>query len=152
MTMELKIAPPILMIIFVFLMGLLSWFVPSFSWPRELRTTLILFCVACSVTLWCSAVLAFRRAGTTINPHHPHQARVLLTGGIFRFSRNPVYLGFLMLLIGWALFLANWSALVLCVLFVFYINRFQIVPEERALKKRFGETYLAYQARVRRWL
>ena len=75
-----------------------------------------------------------------------------MAGGIYRRTRNPMYLGFLVVLLGWGVWLANVVAFLLLPAFVFYMNRFQIAPEERALRERFGESFVVYQGRVRRWL
>jgi protein-S-isoprenylcysteine O-methyltransferase Ste14 len=72
--------------------------------------------------------------------------------GIYRFTRNPMYIGLLMTLLGWAAFLASLPALLFVIAFVLYMNRFQIQPEERALSSLFGADYAVYRARVRRWL
>jgi len=103
--------------------------------------------------LTCLAgVRYFRRAKTTVNPMKPESASALVASGIYRYSRNPMYLGFLLMLLGWALWLSNASALLLLPAFVLYMNRFQICPEERALLSLFGPDYMQYRARVRRWL
>ena len=87
-----------------------------------------------------------------MDPRQPENSSALLTSGTYRFSRNPLYVANLLVLIGWGLFLSNIYALILIVGFVLYITRFQIEPEEKALQTRFGDQYLAYKARVRRWL
>ncbi|GAP35990.1 isoprenylcysteine carboxylmethyltransferase family protein [Piscinibacter sakaiensis] len=98
------------------------------------------------------AFAGFWRARTTIDPLHPQRASRLVTGGIYRLSRNPIYLSLAMLLVAYALRLDSaWPALG-PVVFVAYVTRFQIVPEERALAARFGEAYAAYARRTRRWL
>lgn len=79
-------------------------------------------------------------------------ASSLVTNGVYRFTRNPMYVGLLLALSGWAAFLSSPSALVYLVAFVLYMNRFQIEPEERVLASRFGADYAAYRTRVRRWL
>jgi protein-S-isoprenylcysteine O-methyltransferase Ste14 len=75
-----------------------------------------------------------------------------VTTGVYRFTRNPMYLGFLLALIAWGIFLGNIVSALMPLLFVAYMNRFQISPEERALRARFGAPYVAYQSSVRRWL
>jgi protein-S-isoprenylcysteine O-methyltransferase Ste14 len=104
--------------------------------------------LACAV----AGLLAFSRARTTTNPFRPAEASALVTGGIYRFTRNPMYLGLLLVLLAWAIYLASLAAVVVLPLFVGYMNRFQIGPEERALSALFGEEYAAYCGRVRRWL
>jgi protein-S-isoprenylcysteine O-methyltransferase Ste14 len=98
------------------------------------------------------AMLSFWSAHTTPNPMKPSSASYLVTSGIYRFTRNPMYLGLLLLLAGWALYLANILALLFLPAFILYMNRFQIKPEERALTNRFGRKYLEYASRVNRWI
>lgn len=97
-------------------------------------------------------VIAFRRADTTVNPTHPGSSRALVASGIYKFSRNPMYLGFALLLLAIATWLSHVLALALVPAFVVYLNRFQIEPEERALKAKFGEDFAAYMQAVRRWI
>jgi protein-S-isoprenylcysteine O-methyltransferase Ste14 len=97
-------------------------------------------------------VVAFRQAHTTVNPVHPGTASQLVTTGVYGVTRNPMYLGLLLLLAAYAVHLANPFAILGLVAFVAYLNRFQIAPEEAALTALFGAEYAAYQRRVRRWL
>jgi protein-S-isoprenylcysteine O-methyltransferase Ste14 len=97
-------------------------------------------------------LLAFRAARTTVNPLHPEKASALVSAGVYRVTRNPMYVGMLCLLLAWAAFLATPAALVGPLLFVLYITRFQIIPEERILRERFGESYVEYMKQVRRWI
>ena len=99
-----------------------------------------------------AGVVAFRRSRTTVNPLSPEQASSLVVHGIYRFTRNPMYLGFLLALTGWSVHLANLAAVLLLPVFVAYMNRFQIQPEERALLQNFGARFAAYTQAVRRWL
>ena len=98
-----------------------------------------------------AGVVTFRRARTTVDPRKP-RASSLVTWGVYALSRNPMYLGGLIMLLGWALFLSNALAFLFLPAYILYIDRFQIAPEERALTSLFGETYAAYQVRARRWL
>jgi protein-S-isoprenylcysteine O-methyltransferase Ste14 len=97
-------------------------------------------------------LLAFRASHTTINPLNPERARALVTGGVYRVTRNPMYLGMACLLLAWAVHLSALLPFAGIVVFVLYITRFQIRPEERALRGIFGEQYASYATRVRRWL
>jgi protein-S-isoprenylcysteine O-methyltransferase Ste14 len=97
-------------------------------------------------------VIEFRRARTTVDPRDPRKSTAIVTSGIYRFTRNPMYLGFLLVLVSWSVYLSNLCAAVGPVLFILYMNRFQIEPEERILSARFGEVYDAYKAAARRWL
>lgn len=96
--------------------------------------------------------LAFRRAGTTVNPLRPQAASALVTHGVYRHTRNPMYLGQALVLLGAMLYLQDLRALLAVPLFVVYITRLQILPEERMLSARFPDAYAAFCRRVRRWL
>jgi protein-S-isoprenylcysteine O-methyltransferase Ste14 len=98
------------------------------------------------------AIRAFMRAGTTINPVAIDTASILVTTGPFARSRNPMYVAMALLLTAWALALNSLAALAGPLLFVLFITRFQILPEEGAMSAKFGATYTDYRARVRRWL
>lgn len=97
-------------------------------------------------------VLSFRRHRTTINPLHPEKTSRLVTGGIYRISRNPMYVGMALLLLAWVVFLESPAALLGPIAFIAYITRFQIIPEEILLAQHFAEEFSAYRQRVRRWL
>lgn len=97
-------------------------------------------------------IYAFRKARTTIDPLHPDKTATLVTGGIYRITRNPMYVRMALLLLAWAAYLGSVLSLLLLPLFVTYMNHFQIGPEERILLKKFGGTYQRYRQHVRRWL
>ena len=97
-------------------------------------------------------LIAFLRARTTPNPLQPQQASTLVTDGIYRCTRNPMYLGMALALLGWAGWLAHPLALACIPLAMAWLQRFQIQPEERILEQRFGEAFRRYRQRVRRWL
>jgi protein-S-isoprenylcysteine O-methyltransferase Ste14 len=99
-----------------------------------------------------TGLVTFWRARTTINPIRPDKASAIVSAGIFGITRNPMYVGLAFVLTGWFVFLGALSAIVGPVGFVLYIQRFQILPEERVLTEKFGDEYRAYMARVRRWL
>ena len=134
--------------------GLLMWVLSfsSFDFSLPWREVLAGIFVIVSLGIGVEALIGFRRAKTTVNPLRPDQASALVTGGIYRWTRNPMYLGMLLLLIGWACILSNGAALAILPLFVIYMNRFQIGPEERALRARFGAEFDNYCRNVRRWL
>jgi protein-S-isoprenylcysteine O-methyltransferase Ste14 len=96
--------------------------------------------------------IAFKKVKTTINPLHPEQASTLVKGGVFQYSRNPMYLGMSLILIAWAISLSSLAALLLVPVFMLFISRFQIQPEERALATKFGDDFESYRQSVRRWL
>jgi protein-S-isoprenylcysteine O-methyltransferase Ste14 len=97
-------------------------------------------------------IVAFRRARTTVNPHRPAKATVLVTTGVYRVTRNPMYLGLVFLLVASTVYLSVPLLLFGPLAFVLYIGRFQIRPEERVLAGLFGAEYSRYTSRVRRWL
>ncbi|MFO1434921.1 MAG: isoprenylcysteine carboxylmethyltransferase family protein [Gammaproteobacteria bacterium] len=132
------------------------WFVsiklPHIELPKSARFVTVGVIVLVGLSLMFPAFAAFRKSHTTINPLKPEQATVLVTDGVFAFTRNPMYLSLSLFLIAYAVFLSSLPALIGPVVFFAFINRFQIVPEERALKATFGTTYIDYMRRVRRWL
>lgn len=97
-------------------------------------------------------VREFRRKATTVDPRYPERAASLVTGGIFTQTRNPMYFGMLLCLAALAIWLRSLPALLFLPLFVLYLNRYQIAPEERAMEERFGEPYRRYRETVRRWI
>ena len=108
--------------------------------------------VAAALAFGLLGVFAFRASRTTVNPLKPEQATALVTSGIYRVSRNPMYVGMCSLLLAWAAWLSALLPFAGPIVFALYITRFQIQPEERALIELFGEQYTQYAARVRRWL
>ncbi len=99
-----------------------------------------------------SAVIQFRWQQTTVDPRHPESSVHLVTEGVYKLSRNPMYVGFVLFILAFGVWLNTWALLVITPLFVIYLNRFQIVPEELWLQDKFGQAYQAYCQRVRRWL
>lgn len=147
--LECRVPPPAVGLLCALLMyGLRGWLPAAMPFPAALAWLLLLL----GLLLDGSAVLSFIRRRTTVNPLTPQRSSTLVVSGFYRISRNPMYLGMLCLLLAWALWLGNWSALLGPLLFVLWISRFQILPEERALAARFGEAYRAYCQQVRRWL
>lgn len=99
-----------------------------------------------------TSIAAFVRARTTVNPLAPSRSAKLVVGGLYRFSRNPMYVGMLFLLIAAFFYFGEAANAAFAALFVFLLNALQIKPEEKALEEKFGDEYRAYKARVRRWL
>lgn len=151
-TLELKIPPPVLALGLAFLMWLTSLLFEPLPVPFGIRLVAALALVAIGQSISISGILLFRRAKTTVNPFKPGATSSLVTNGVYRFTRNPMYIGLLLTLLGWAAFLSSPPALVYLAVFVLYMKRFQIEPEERVLSSLFGDDYAAYQTRVRRWL
>ncbi len=150
--MALRIPPVILVLIAAFLMWGVATLFPALGfdmlWAVAFSVELAIVGLAVSTL----GVVAFRQVRTTVNPRAPELASVLVVAGIYRYTRNPMYLGFLILLVGWAVFLENAAAFLVLPLFVLYMNRFQIQPEEKALETLFGQEFVAYKQTVRRWI
>ena len=125
---------------------------PPLSFRIPGRTVVALALAALGVGSAIAGVIAFRDRHTTVNPLTPSASSAIVTGGIYRVSRNPMYLGFLLVLAGWGVYLSNAGTALLLPAFVAYLTRYQIKPEERALLAKFGTEYAQYMSRVRRWL
>lgn len=151
-SLELKIPPVALVVIFAVAMWLISVAAPAFRFSLPAHHLLVLILTIGGIGVILSGVVSFRRAKTTVNPLRPETASALVDSGIYRFTRNPMYLGFLIVLFGWAMLLANVLSLLMLIGFVSYMNQFQIIPEEKALSARFGSAFTIYSKRVRRWL
>lgn len=149
--LELKVPPPVVAL----LLGMAAWWLaplgPAIAWPEALRLGLAGGLVFTGLALDFSGLVAFVRRHTTINPLSPSKSRALVTSGVYRLTRNPMYLGLACLLSAWAVWLAALLPWLEPVAFVLYITRFQIGPEERVLSELFGPAYTDYTRRVRRW-
>ncbi|MFJ3054036.1 methyltransferase family protein [Pseudomonas nitroreducens] len=146
--LEHRIPPPLVAII----SGLLMWLAVRPIAPLGGRLWLALLVVLAGAAVCLAGVASFRRARTTVNPLKPESASSLVIAGIYRHTRNPMYLGFAIILLGWCVFLGSALAVLGVVAFVLYIGRFQIRPEERALRELFGAEFEAFCGRVRRWV
>jgi protein-S-isoprenylcysteine O-methyltransferase Ste14 len=150
--LRLKIPPLAVLVLTALLMWLGGVAVPKLGIRVPARNVFALSCVLLGSVISILGVVSFQRAGTTVNPLTPNASSSLVRSGVYRLSRNPMYLGFLLVLLGWGIYLANALALLIVSVFVVYMNRFQIEPEESALTSRFGQEFVAYTNRVRRWL
>ena len=150
--LEHKIPPPVVALIVAAAMWMNSISGPKLDLALEVRVAIAIAIAAVGVAFDLLGFLAFRKARTTINPLKPQNTSALVTTGIYTLSRNPMYMGLVCFLLAWTVFLAALWSLAGPILFVFYINRFQIEPEERQLEQRFGADFRTYKARVRRWL
>ena len=150
--LELKVPPLLLLLGFGLVMALLDRSLPGFELGLPWATSLGLALMASGGACAASGVWAFRRAGTTVDPMRPEASREVVRSGIYAYSRNPMYLGFALALLGWAWLLSHALALALLPGFVVYMNRFQISPEERVLAQHFGLAYQSYRSQVRRWI
>jgi protein-S-isoprenylcysteine O-methyltransferase Ste14 len=150
--LELRVPPDVVWLVLAGLTWLVSALTPSLDVGLALRVPIAVVVLATAVALVATARAALAAAGTTFTPTAPDRSSHLVTSGVYRFTRNPMYLGMLLALLAIAAVLANPFCLVLSALFVAYMNRLQITPEERILGARFGPAYEAYASRVRRWL
>lgn len=150
--LELKIPPLLVVIGFGLAMYGAIWLLPpvNFAMPGQPYVSWI-FAVLGGVTV-VSGILAFRSMKTTVDPRSPEKASSVVKSGIYRVTRNPMYLGMLLLLTAWALHLANFVAIALLAGFVVYMTLFQIKPEERILREKFGVEYEEFLSQVRRWI
>jgi protein-S-isoprenylcysteine O-methyltransferase Ste14 len=152
MTLELKIPPLAVALLTAACMWLAAWAVPRCEFPFPGHVVVSVMVVGLGVCIILLGVVAFRRAGTTVNPMKPGSSSSLVVTGIYSVTRNPMYLGFLLLLLAWAIYLANALTVLFLPGFVWYMGRYQIKPEEKTLASLFGQKFVAYAARVRRWI
>jgi protein-S-isoprenylcysteine O-methyltransferase Ste14 len=150
--LELKLPPVLVTVLFAALMWLVARSTPGFPAPGTVRQ--LVAGVLCLAAAWIgfAGLRAFHAAGTTVNPLDPGSSRELVASGVYRLSRNPMYLALLIVLLAWGFWLANLFSLAMTALFVLYIDRFQIRPEERSMEALFGRAFLDYRQRVRKWL
>lgn len=149
---QLKIPPVALGVIVAALMWGAASATPALDFRFPARFLLSASLALLGAVICLSGVVSFRRARTTVNPTRPDSTSSLVVSGIYRYTRNPMYLGFLLLLLGWATLLSNLSPFTLLPAFVVFMNHFQIQPEERVLGSLFAQQYQAYSASARRWI
>lgn len=155
-SLELKVPPPVVALACAGAMKLLSWLpgrgaiagADTFENLQLLAPVI----AALGVGIALAGVFEFRRARTTVNPHKPDNSSSLVTSGIYRYTRNPMYLGLAVVLLAWAAWLGSAWALPGIAMFAAFITRFQILPEETTLQRIFGAEFDDYRARVRRWI
>ena len=148
--MKTKIPPPILALVMIVLIYLSSFFIESttFNYQGSLSLLVLILGLACAIP----SFKLFARYKTTISPLKPSDATALVTEGMYRYSRNPMYLGLLLLTIASTIWFGTWFGIIINILFIFLINFLQIIPEEEALLEIFGEEYEEYKNNVRRWI
>ena len=148
--LDTKIPPPVVAVF----IGACIYF--SRDWLPQFESDYLFYaglgCELLAVVINLTAIFSFIKSKTTINPVKPHTATSLVTSGVFAFSRNPMYLGLLLFLFGFALQVNVVGGIPLLLLFVLYMNAFQILPEERAMLEVFGDEYQEYAENVRRWI
>lgn len=146
-----RIPPPLVALGCAALMYGVAYALPQTTLAWSGRTPMAAVIALCGLACDAAGLWAFHRHRTTVNPLAPGKASAVVQDGIYRYTRNPMYVGMALLLAAWAVWLGNPVALLVLPVFVAYITRFQIRPEEQALQAKFGADYTAYMARVRRW-
>jgi protein-S-isoprenylcysteine O-methyltransferase Ste14 len=145
---DVKIHPPVLTFIFILLAYLANWLIPlqfSIQWLRYLGFGIAII----GFLLQFFAIREFMKAKTTVNPHG--SVSNIISSGIFRLSRNPIYVGFVLMSIGFPMYSGTYWGLILAPVLIISFNKLVIEHEEAYLEKKFGEPYTSYKSRVRRW-
>jgi protein-S-isoprenylcysteine O-methyltransferase Ste14 len=150
--LQLKVPPALLMVIFMALMWVMDQLLPVFKQPWAWHERVALGVFTLAMLLVVAGIISFRLARTTVDPTQPEKATAVVTTGVYRLTRNPMYLGFLLVLLAFVVKLANPITLIMLPLFIGYMNQFQIKPEEQALTELFGQAYEDYLKKVRRWV
>jgi protein-S-isoprenylcysteine O-methyltransferase Ste14 len=151
-TLELKIPPVVVGLVLGTAMYAAARLAPAFGFVLPANRIIAAGLAALGAFIAILGVISFRRAGTTVNPLQPEAASQLVISGVYRWTRNPMYLGMLLVLLGWGVFLAHTLAFISAAAFIPLMNRLQIGPEEKILTATFGPAFTAYQSVVRRWL
>jgi len=149
---ENRIPPPIVMLLCAVFMVGTSQVTVSYEINYQLKISIISPLIISGMLFCIAGVVSFKLAKTTTNPLRPEAASSLVVSGIYKYTRNPMYLGFVLFLLAWSVYLASIFSVVGVVAFICYMNQFQIKPEEAALNKVFGYEFERYQSKVRRWL
>lgn len=149
--LELKIPPVVLLLAFAAVMKISARFATVLSW-RDRAHVAAMVIMASGVLVALLGVVSFRRQRTTVDPRCPRRTSALVTSGVYRVTRNPMYLGMLLALLGWAVWLGELAPFLFLPLFVAALTRWQILPEERALAQMFPQEFACYRTRVRRWI
>lgn len=150
--LALKVPPVAQVIITAAAMYGVSKMVPALTFSLNGSTALAVGLGVMGLSLGIMGVTQFRIAQTTPNPQALEQVSSLVTSGVYQYSRNPMYVGLVLILLGWAFYLSHFLAFVLLPIFILYTTRFQIQPEERMMAQKFGKTYQDYLNKVRRWI
>ena len=150
--LENRIPPPVVGLVIAIFMWLATGWLPTTSLPPWAIYSVAAGTLLVGLVFSFGGMRAFRHAGTTVNPIRIENASSLVEDGIYGISRNPMYVGVTLALCAWGFFLDRPWTLIGPAIFVAYITRFQIIPEERMLARKFGDSYRDYSRRVRRWL
>ena len=151
-SLELKVPPVAQVIVTVAAMAGVSKVTPALKFSLKGSAALAMGLGTIGLGSAILGVTQFKKAQTTPNPQALEKVSSLVTSGIYQYSRNPMYVGLVLVLFSWALYLSHFLAFVLLPIFILYMTRFQIQPEERILAQKFGKAYQTYKAKVRRWV
>ena len=150
MFLNTKIPPPVVTILFAIM---IFYFSDNFAYiDLPFKIYISIFFIVLGFIVTFSSARNFKKKDTTVNPMKPNETSKLVTDGFFKITRNPMYLGMLLFLLGLSIYNGLIVGLVFLPLFVGYITFFQIIPEESAMIEIFGEDYKAYMKKVRRWI
>lgn len=150
--LELKLPPILVFIIGAVVIYCVEQLVPNATLALPVPNLVASLLFIASGVFGIGALYQFYRAKTTVNPVDIDKVTAIVCLGVYRLSRNPMYLGLLLLLLAFSYWLQNGLALLVNPLFIFYMNRYQILPEEKIMQRKFGQAYIDYKSRVRRWL
>ena len=150
--MKLKIPPVIVFFLGLGIMFGCYYLKPDWSYQFAYQTTISRVFLGLGVLSAFSGIIIFRMNGTTVDPRSPDKATALVRGGIYKLTRNPMYLGMAFVLIGGLIRIGNPLSILGLVFFVWYLTEYQIKPEEDALGELFGDDYKDYRTKVRRWI
>ena len=148
--LKTKIPPPVIALTFFAILYISSVLMVRFTFEGQSIFALFIFILGLGCVF--SAAIQFRKVNTTVNPLDPESASHLVVGGIFKYSRNPMYVGLFVAILAFGIYVGAWFVFILLPLFVLSINYLQIVPEEIAMHKLFGDEYISYCNSVRRWI
>ena len=150
MFLKTKIPPPIVTILFAIM---IFYFSDNFAYiDLPFKIYISLFFIVLGFIVTFSSARNFKKKDTTVNPMKPNETSKLVTDGFFKITRNPMYLGMLLFLLGLSIYNGLIVGLIFLPLFVGYITYFQIIPEENAMLEIFGEEFKVYMKKVRRWI
>ncbi len=152
MNLELKVIPPVQFIISSGLMVSLAIGFPQYHFELQSSLPIVILLILVASSIGIFALYGFHKHQTTFHPHTPEKTSTVVDTGVFAYSRNPMYISLAIILIALGVYLQNYSCFIIIPLFIWYITRFQIIPEEKMLNKIFPNDYQIYCQKVRRWM
>jgi len=150
--LSLKIPPLALGIITLLLIWLADRYVPIYHADFVYQNIIASVISGAGLIVALPGIFAFKKLKTSVDPRYPQKVSKLVIIGIYKYSRNPMYLGLLLAIIGFVFFLGSLAGILIVILFVLFINKYQIQPEEIVLQQKFGDDYINYTKDVRRWI